>query len=234
VGQINGLAAIELGDFIFGRPSRITARLSYGSGKVLDIEREVELGGPIHSKGVLILSSFLASRYVPNQPLAFHASLVFEQSYGGIEGDSASAAELCALLSALAKVPIKQSIAITGSVNQHGQIQAIGAANQKIESFFNLCNARGLTGDQAVIIPASNVKHLMLRHEVVEAVKNKQFNIYAIETIDECMHLLTGLEAGAQDSKGVFPKGSINDLVTRRLLEFVEKKTTDVLVQQMD
>jgi lon-related putative ATP-dependent protease len=184
VGQVNGLSVLMLGNFSFGQPSRITARVRMGSGKVIDIEREVELGGPIHSKGVLILSSFLGSRYALEHPLSLSASLVFEQSYGGVEGDSASMAELCALLSALAEVPIKQSLAITGSVNQHGEAQPIGGVNEKIEGFFDVCRARGLTGEQGVIIPTSNQQHLMLRHDVVEAVKAGQFNIYAVETVD--------------------------------------------------
>ncbi len=221
-GQVNGLATIQLGNFIFGHPVRITAGLSLGSGNVIDIEREVELGGPIHSKGVLILSSFLASYYVTDRPLSLSASLVFEQSYGPIEGDSASAAELCALLSTLAQAPISQSIAITGSVNQHGQIQPIGGVNQKIEGFFDLCQARGLTGRQGVIIPSSNVKHLMLNQSVVDAVANSQFNIYAVNTIDECMTILTGLDAGERNHKGEFPEGSLNHRVALRLIEFSE------------
>ncbi|MDT8404727.1 ATP-binding protein [Sulfuriflexus sp.] len=224
IGQVNGLSVLQHGDFAFGRPTRITTRLSLGSGKVIDIEREVELGGPIHSKGVLILSNFLASHYVTDRPLSLSASLVFEQSYGPIEGDSASAAELCALLSSLAMAPINQSVAITGSVNQHGQIQAIGGVNQKIEGFFDLCQARGLSGEQGVVIPASNLKHLMLRQEVVDAVADKQFNVYAVSNIDECMQILTGLETGERDQQGNFPKGSLNYRITARLIEFAENR----------
>jgi lon-related putative ATP-dependent protease len=224
IGQINGLSAIQFGDFIFGRPTRITARLSLGSGKVIDIEREVELGGPIHSKGVLILSNFLASHYVTDRPLSLAASLVFEQSYGPIEGDSASAAELCTLLSSLAKAPIKQTIAITGSVNQHGYIQAIGAVNQKIEGFFDLCQARGLNRDQGVIIPSTNVKHLMLRREVVEAVSEGKFSIYAVQNIDECMHILTGVEAGERDEQGNYPEDTLNHRIIASLIDFAEKR----------
>jgi len=224
IGQVNGLSVLQLGGFAFGRPTRITTRLSLGSGKVIDIEREVELGGPIHSKGVLILSNFLASHYVTDRPLSLSASLVFEQSYGPIEGDSASAAELCVLLSSLAMAPITQSIAITGSVNQHGQIQAIGGVNQKIEGFFDLCQARGLNGEQGVVIPASNLKHLMLRQEVVDAVTDRQFNIYAVSNIDECMQILTGLETGERDQQGNFPKESLNYRITARLIEFAEKR----------
>ncbi len=224
IGQVNGLSVIALGGFAFGRPSRITARLSLGSGKVIDIEREVELGGPIHSKGVLILSSYLASQYASDRPLSLSASLVFEQSYGGVEGDSASCAELCALLSSLAEAPIKQSLAITGSVSQRGQVQGIGGVNQKIEGFFDICRARGLKGDQGILIPASNVKHLMLREDVRKAVGEGQFHIYPVETIDECMEILTGISAGQRDSQGEFPKGSINQRVTARLLDLADKR----------
>lgn len=224
VGQVNGLSVIELGDFAFGRPSRITARVRLGKGEVVDIEREVELGGPIHSKGVLILSSFLGARYVVDRPLSLSASLVFEQSYSGVEGDSASSAELYALLSALAEVPIKQSLAVTGSVNQHGQVQAIGGVNEKIEGFFDICKARGLTGNQGVLIPASNVKHLMLRHDVVEAVATGQFHIYPIETIDQGIEILTGLPAGERDETGDFPIGTINQRVEARLITLAEKR----------
>ena len=224
VGQINGLSVIELGGYLFGRPSRITARLSLGSGKVIDIEREVELGGPIHSKGVLILSRYLASNFVTDRPLSLSASLVFEQSYGGVEGDSASAAELCALLSALADTSIRQSLAITGSVNQFGQVQAVGGVNEKIEGFFDICNARELTGEQGVVIPASNVKHLMLRSRVVEAVRDGRFHVYAVEHVDQALELLTGIEAGARRADGSYPEGTLNRRVTDRLEELAEKR----------
>jgi len=184
VGQVNGLSVLELGQFAFGHPSRITARIRMGKGEVVDIEREVELSGPIHSKGVLILSGFLGARYAVDRPLSLSASLVFEQSYGAVEGDSASSAEFYVLLSALSELPITQSLAVTGSVNQHGQIQAIGAVNEKIEGFFDLCKARGLDG-QGVIIPASNVRHLMLRQDVIDAVRSGTFKIYVVETIDQ-------------------------------------------------
>jgi predicted ATP-dependent protease len=223
VGQINGLSVLQLGNFSFGHPSRITARVRLGSGKVIDIEREVELGGPIHSKGVLILSGFLAGRYVPDKPLSLSASLVFEQSYAGVEGDSASSAELYALLSALAEVPIKQSIAVTGSVNQHGEIQAIGGVNEKIEGFFDICKTRGLTGDQGVLIPAANLKHLMLRREVIDAAAAGKFHLYAVETIDEGIEILTGLPAGRRNEQGKFPEGSINQKVEQQLIEFAEQ-----------
>ncbi len=224
VGQVNGLSVVFLGNFAFGQPNRITARVRLGKGKVVDIEREVDLGGPIHSKGVLILSSFLGSRYAAERPLSLSASLVFEQSYSGVEGDSASMAELCALLSALAEAPIKQSLAITGSVNQHGEVQPIGGVNEKIEGFFDVCKARGLTGEQGVIIPASNVQHLMLRQDVIEAVDAGQFHVYPVETVDQAIELLTGIPAGEQDEEGNFPQGSINQRVEARLVELSEKQ----------
>jgi lon-related putative ATP-dependent protease len=222
-GQVNGLSVLQLGGFSFGHPSRITARVRMGSGRVVDIERETKLGGPIHSKGVLILSGFLAGRYVPDQPLSLSASLVFEQSYGGVEGDSASSAELYALLSALADVPIKQSFAVTGSVNQRGDVQAIGGVNEKIEGFFDVCNARGLTGKQGVLIPAANVKHLMLRQDVIDAAAAGKFHIYPVTTVDEGIEILTGLPAGTRDAAGKFPKGSINDKVEQRLVSFARQ-----------
>ncbi len=223
VGQINGLSVLTLGNFAFGRPSRITARIRLGKGEVVDIEREVELGGPIHSKGVLILASFLGARFGLERPLSLSASLVFEQSYSGVEGDSASSAELYALLSALAEVPLKQSLAVTGSVNQHGQVQAIGGVNEKIEGFFEVCRARGLTGAQGVLIPSANVKHLMLRQDVVEAAASGQFQIYPVETIDQGIEILTGLPAGEPDEAGHFPEGSINQRVELRLATLAEK-----------
>lgn len=220
IGQVNGLSVIQLDDFAFGQPSRITARVRLGAGHVVDIEREVELGGPLHSKGVLILSSFLASRYGTDKPLALNASLVFEQSYGGVDGDSASSAELYALLSALAEAPIKQSLAVTGSVNQLGQVQAIGGVNEKIEGFFDVCKLAGPAPGQGVLIPASNVKHLMLRQDVVDAVASGTFHIFPIETIDEGIEVLTGIPAGQIDAKGAYPAGSINARVEARLATF--------------
>ena len=224
IGQVNGLAAARIGESSFAHPCRITARVALGSGEVVDIEREVELGGPIHSKGVLILSGFLASHYLIDSPLSLFASLVFEQSYGGIEGDSASAAELCALLSALAEIPIKQGLAITGSVNQRGQIQAIGAVNDKIEGFFDICKKRGLKGHQGVLIPVFNTRHLMLRHDVIEAVAQNRFQIYAVETINQCIARLSGVFAGERDEQGEFPDGSVNQRVRARLKDFAEKR----------
>ena len=223
IGQVNGLSVLQLGNFSFGQPSRITARVRLGKGDVVNIEREVELSGPIHSKGVLILSAFLGARYAADRPLSLSASLVFEQSYSGVEGDSASSAELYALLSAIAEAPIRQSLAVTGSVNQHGQVQAIGGVNEKIEGFFDLCRARGLTGEQGVLIPASNVKHLMLRHDLVEAVAAGQFQVYAVETIDQGIELLTGLPAGKRNKAGTYPKGSVNYRVDARLAELTRK-----------
>jgi predicted ATP-dependent protease len=195
VGQINGLSVMSLGGFAFGRPTRITCRVHPGTGRILDIEREVELGGPLHSKGVLILSGFLAGRYALDAPISLAASLVFEQSYGGVDGDSASSTELYALLSALAEVPLRQDLAVTGSVNQHGEVQAIGGVNDKIEGYFEICQARGLTGTQGVMIPASNVQHLMLRQDVVDACAAGQFAVYPIKTIDQGITLLAGLPA---------------------------------------
>jgi predicted ATP-dependent protease len=224
VGQINGLSVLSLGNFSFGKPSRITARVRMGAGRVTDIEREVELGGPLHSKGVMILWGFLAGRYAEDVPLALSASLVFEQSYGGVDGDSASSAELYALLSALSEVPIKQSYAVTGSVNQHGEIQVIGGVNEKIEGFFDICKARGLTGEHGVLIPLGNVQHLMLREDVVEAAREGKFHIHAVSSVDEGIEILTGRPAGARDSKGNFPKDSINGLVEERLQTFAAKQ----------
>jgi lon-related putative ATP-dependent protease len=221
-GQINGLSVLQLGDFAFGQPSRITATARFGEGKVIDIERETELGGAIHSKGVLILSSFLASRFGRDQPLSMAASLVFEQSYGRVEGDSASLAELCALLSVLSDLPIRQSLAITGSVNQHGEAQAIGGVNQKIEGFFDVCAARGLTGEQGVLIPAGNVKHLMLRHDVVDAAEAGRFHVYAVANVDQAVTLMTDVEAGAPDDRGCYPQESVNGRAARRLKDLFE------------
>jgi len=219
IGQVNGLSVVTLGAHSFGRPTRITARVRPGVGRIVDIEREVSLGGPLHSKGVLILSGFIAGRYALDTPMPLYASLVFEQSYGGVEGDSASVAELCALLFALAEAPIRQDIGITGSVNQHGDIQAIGGVNEKIEGFFDVCAARTLTGRQGVMIPAANVQHLMLRAKVVEACQEGRFKVWAVSTIDQAVALLTGRAAG-QRIKGAYPKGSINRAVEDRLSEW--------------
>ena len=220
VGQVNGLSVAELAGFRFGRPTRITCRVRPGSGKVVDIEREVALGGPIHSKGVLILSGFLAGRYAMDTPMSLFASLVFEQSYGGVEGDSASSAELYALLSALAEFPLRQDLAVTGSVNQQGQVQAIGGVNEKIEGFFDICQKRGLTGSQGVLIPGANVQHLMLRRDVIDACSEGKFSVYPVATIDEGIALLTGRPAGERISGGLYAAQSINRLVEDRLHTF--------------
>ena len=223
-GQVNGLAIIDLSNFMFAQPARITATVQLGEGEVIDIEREVELGGAVHSKGVMILSAFLGMRYAQKLPLSLKASLAFEQSYGMIEGDSASMGELCTLLSALADIPIKQSLAITGSVNQHGQVQAIGGVNEKIEGFFDICKGRGLTDTQGVIIPQSNVKHLMLREDVIDAVKQGQFHVYPVENVDEAIELLTGKPAGELNKQGNYPKGSVNQSIMKNIRVFAESR----------
>lgn len=224
VGQINGLSVLELGNFSFGQPSRITATARMGEGKIIDIERETELGGPIHSKGVLIVSSYLTAKYAPTTPLSLAASLVFEQSYGGVEGDSGSVAETCALLSALSELPIHQYLAVTGSVNQHGQVQVIGGVNEKIEGFFDICNTRGLAGNEGVLIPKDNVQHLMLRRDVVEAAEQGQFHVYPVSSIDEAITILTGHPAGARGADGKFPKDTLNYRVERRLLALARRR----------
>lgn len=220
VGQVNGLSVVDLGDFRYGHPVRITATTHLGTGDVVDIEREVELGGAIHSKGVLILSAALSSRYAPEVPLSLHGSIVFEQSYGGVEGDSASVAELCALLSSLSRVPIRQNIAVTGSVNQLGRVQVVGGINEKIEGFFDVCSKRGLDGSHGVIIPRDNVKHLMLRDDVVDAVAAGKFSVLAVEHVDEALSLLTGVEAGERGDDGEFPKDSLNGKVEAKLVRY--------------
>lgn len=221
VGQVNGLTVLELGNFRFSLPARITAVTRLGEGEVVNIEREVDLSGPIHSKGVFILSSYVGMRYLPNQPLSLNASLAFEQSYGGIEGDSASLAELCALLSSLARVGLRQDLALTGSVDQYGNVQAIGGVNEKIEGFFEVCLARGLTGRQGVIIPVSNAAHLMLRPEVIQAAERGEFAIYAVRHVDDVLTLLTGMPAGEPDAEGLFSEDSVNRRIQERLAEFV-------------
>lgn len=219
-GQVNGLSVIDLGTFRFGLPYKISATVRFGEGELIDIEREVELGGPIHSKGVLILAGFLGERYAKDKPLSLAASLVFEQSYAEVEGDSASAAELLALLSAICGVPIKQSLAITGSVSQHGTIRAIGGVNEKIEGFFDVCQSEGLDGDQGVLIPHANVQHLMLKREVISAVAAGKFHIYPISSIDDGIELLTGCSAGQRDAKGRYPEGTFNRLVEDSIKRF--------------
>lgn len=224
IGQINGLSVLDLGTHRFGQPTRITARVRMGAGKVVDIEREAELGGSLHSKGVLILSGYLATHYALDVPMSLHASIVFEQSYGGVDGDSASSTELYALLSALSDIPIQQCFAVTGSVNQAGEVQAIGGVNEKIEGFFDICKARRLTGKQGVLIPKSNVRNLMLRPDVVEACRNGMFSVTPIQTIDEGISLLTGKNAGKRNKKGLFPKDSINYLVEEKMRAYAEMR----------
>ncbi len=209
-----------LGETEFGRPSRITAKTGVGRGGIINIERESAMSGPTHNKGVLILSGYLHSQYAQNKPLVLSASIAFEQSYSGVDGDSASSTEIYAILSSLAKLPLRQDIAVTGSVNQHGEIQPIGGVNQKIEGFFDVCNARGLTGQQGVLIPAQNVKDLMMRHDVVEAVSAGKYHIYAITTIDQGIEILTGKPAGARGSSGKFTRGSVHARVDDVLQRF--------------
>lgn len=225
VGQINGLSYLNIGSVAFGKPMRITAKIAVDSEKksVIDIERESKLGGPIHSKGVMILSGYIGSLFASNKPANFKASLVMEQSYGGVEGDSASLAETCALLSAISEVPLSQTIAVTGSINQNGDVQAIGGVNEKIEGFFDICKERGLTKDHGVIIPKSNIDNLMLNKEVVSAAKEGLFNIFAVETVDEAVEILTGKTAGQKIRGNSFTKGSIKEIARLRIERFVTK-----------
>jgi len=222
VGQVNGLAVFSPGDYMFGKPTRITATTSMGRAGVINIEREADLSGNTHNKGVFILSGYLRKKYAQDKPLTMSASIAFEQSYSGVDGDSASSTEVYALLSSLANVPIRQSIAVTGSVNQNGEVQAIGGVNQKIEGFYDCCRHMGLTGTQAVMIPRSNVKDLMLRKDVVEAVAQGKFRVYAVQSVDEGIEILTGKEAGSKDADGIYPEGSINFMVDRKLRELAE------------
>ncbi len=217
VGQINGLVVYNFSSMSFGKPSRITAQVRLGKGEFINIEREVEMSGPIHNKGVLILSSLIANRFAKESPLSLSASIVFEQSYGGVDGDSASSTEYYCLLSAISNIPIKQNIAVTGSINQFGEIQPIGGANEKIEGFFDVCNHRGLTGDQGVIIPRTNVSSLMLREDVLQAVDEGKFHIWAIDTVDDGIEILTGIPAGKPNKHGEFPKGTVNYEVSKGL-----------------
>ena len=223
VGQVNGISVLALGDHVFGRPARITARTYAGEPGVVDIEREAKLGGPIHSKGVMILAGYLAGRYARERPLALSASIAFEQQYEEIEGDSASSAELYALLSSLTDMPLDQALAVTGSVNQRGEIQPIGGVNEKIEGFFDVCRARGLTGRQGVLIPQANVRHLMLRRRRGGGGARRRFHVYAITTVDEGLALLTGREAGERGADGRFPDGSVNAAVESALAANVER-----------
>ena len=223
VGQVNGLSVMGLGDFAFGNPSRVTVSIGLGREGVIDIEREAKMGGPIHTKGVLILSGYLNDKYAKDKPLSLSARLVFEQNYEGIEGDSASSTELYCILSALSGIPIKQNLAVTGSVNQKGEVQAIGGVNEKIEGFFEVCKIKGLTGEQGVMIPESNVQNLMLKEEVVEAVKAGKFNIYSVITIDQGIEVLTGKKAGQRRADGTFEEDTISYLVDKQLKFMAEK-----------
>jgi lon-related putative ATP-dependent protease len=219
LGQINGLSVLSLGDFTFGQPSRITATVAPGRGQVIDIEREAQLSGPIQIKGVQILTGFLHETFGQDKPLSLSARITFEQSYGGVDGDSASSTELYAMLSTLSDIPIQQRFAVTGSVNQHGQVQAIGGVNQKIEGYFAVCKEMGLTGDQGVLIPESNVQNLMLKDEVIEAVEAGKFHIHSVETIEEGIELLTGVPAGKRQADGTFPPDTIFGRADKRLRE---------------
>ena len=222
VGQVNGLAVFSVGDFSFGKPSRITARTFLGRGGLINIEREAQMSGKTHDKGVLIIGGYLGWKYAQKQPLSVSATIAFEQSYEGVDGDSASSTEVYAILSSLANVPLKQGLAVTGSVNQKGEVQPIGGVNQKIEGFFDLCKAIGLTGQQGVLVPRQNVRNLMLREDLEQAVKEGLFHVYAVGSIDEGIELLTGIPAGEQDGEGKYPEGSLNSLASARLLQFAE------------
>ena len=222
VGKVNGLTVLEIGDSVFGTPARITATVYAGSQGVTDIEREVDLGKSIHSKGVLLLTGYLGHKYGQEFPVAISANIAIEQSYGHIDGDSASMAELCALISAITLLPIDQGLAITGSINQHGEVQSIGGVNEKIEGFFQLCQDKGLTGKQGVIIPKTNVINLMLNTEVIAAVERDEFTIYAVETIDQALELLMSTTAGAMNSVGRYPRKSIHGLALHKLSYFAE------------
>ena len=214
---------MSLGDFAYGAPSRVTASIGLGRGGIIDIQREAKMAGPIHTKGVMILSGYLANKYAKDKPLSLSARLVFEQSYGMVEGDSASSTELYAILSALSEIPIKQGFAVTGSVNQKGEVQAIGRVNEKIEGFFEVCKVKGLTGAQGVLIHQSNVQNLMLKEKVVDAVRNGKFHIYAVKTIDEGIELLTGVKAGLRRSDGTFEEDSVSFKVDKNLKAMAEK-----------
>ena len=221
-GQVNGLAVYDTGEYAFGIPARITAKTGVGSAGIINIERAAQLSGPTHDKGVYILSGYLRQKFARKQPLVLSASICFEQSYGGVDGDSASSTEVYALLSDLSGLPIRQDLAVTGSVNQQGEVQPIGGVNWKVEGFFEACQARGLTGKQGVIIPKANLPNLMLRPEVVKAVREQKFHVYAVSTIDEGIELLTSVPAGAPDAKGDYPSDTVNGKVMKRLSELIE------------
>ena len=220
VGQVNGLTVIKIGDYSFGKPARITASTYMGKEGIINIEREIEMSGPSHSKGVLILTGFLGEQFAQDMPLSLTANLCFEQLYGGVDGDSASSTEAYAMLSSLSGIPINQSIAVTGSINQKGFIQPIGGVNEKIEGFYQTCKLKGLNGEQGVIIPKQNVRNLHLADEIIESVKKGKFHIYAVSTIDEGIEILTGVPAGKKDRNGKFPLGTINYLAYEKLKKF--------------
>jgi predicted ATP-dependent protease len=221
-GQINGLSVYDMGEYAFGKPTRITARTSMGRAGVINIEREADLSGRTHNKGVLILGGYLRGKYAQDKPLTMSASIAFEQSYSGVEGDSASSTEVYAILSSLSGLPLRQDLAVTGSVNQKGEIQPIGGVNEKIEGFYDVCKAQGLTGTQGVLIPHQNVKDLMLKNEVVEAVKQGKFHIYPIQAIDQGIEVLTGVKAGEKKPDGTYPEGTVNFLVDKQLNQYAE------------
>jgi lon-related putative ATP-dependent protease len=222
VGQVNGLAVLDMGDYMFGKPSRITAKTYTGKAGVINIERETKMSGKIHEKAILIITNYLGSKYAQNKPISISASITFEQLYSIIEGDSATCAEMYALLSSIAGIPLKQSFAVTGSMDQNGEVQPIGGVNEKIEGFFELCNARGLDGSHGVIIPRKNMINLMLKQEVIDAVEKEMFRIYAIEKMEEGLEILTGMEIGELSAEGKYPEGTINYLVEKRLTEIWE------------
>jgi predicted ATP-dependent protease len=223
VGQVNGLSVYNLGDYMFGKPSRITAKTSMGKAGIINIEREVEMSGPIHNKGVYILAGYLRGKYAQDKPITMSASICFEQSYSGVEGDSASSTEIYALLSSLSGLPLRQDLAVTGSVNQKGEIQPIGGVNEKIEGFFDVCKAKGLTGKQGVMIPHLNIDDLMLRKDVVEAVQEGKFHVYPVKSIDQGIEILTGVESGDHLEDGRFKEGTVNALVDKRLIDLGTK-----------
>jgi predicted ATP-dependent protease len=222
VGQVNGLAVLDIGDYSFGKPSRITAKTFAGRAGIVNIERETKMSGKIHEKAILIISSYLGNKYATKKPISLSASITFEQLYEMVEGDSATCAELYALLSSIAGVPLKQNLSVTGSMDQNGDVQPIGGVNQKIEGFFELCKMRGLDGSHGVIIPKRNMKNLLLKQEVVDAVREGKFSIYAIDKMEEGLEILTGMQAGEMNEDGTYPEGTINYLVAKRLTEISE------------
>ena len=222
VGQANALSIYGMGDYSFGRPSRVTARVAAGRGKIIDIQREAEMGGPIHSKGVMILTGYLEGKYASDKPIAATATIAFEQLYEEVEGDSASSTELYVLLSALSGIPIRQEVAVTGSISQRGQVQPIGGVNRKIEGFFEVCKARGLTGSQGIMIPGTNVRHLMLKREVIDAVREGRFNIWAVDSVNQGIEILTGVPAGEQSADGTYPEATVHYAVDKRLRELAQ------------